>query len=160
MKFPTFARWPVIYVALIHHGKSISWFSRHNVLWWKRAISGRGKGPSPPKFVLRPSNPQLTPAYTQIQRSRLYSWENIFKLQVFFVMICIFSAKINKMQHVSGKSWTQQHTFHWNGTTVQIISDLVGECGFMGFVCEFYKFNCHVEWLALSCLFWKNTPKQ
>ena len=40
---------------------------------------------------------------------------------------------------------------------MQIISDLVGECGFMGFVCEIYKFNCHVEGLAL---FWKNTPKQ
>jgi hypothetical protein len=26
---------------LIHHGKSISWFSRHNILWWKRAISSR-----------------------------------------------------------------------------------------------------------------------
>ena len=39
MKFPhiTFARWPGIYVALIHHcdGKSISWFSCHNILWWK-----------------------------------------------------------------------------------------------------------------------------
>ena len=41
MKFLTFARWPGIYVALIHHGKSISWFSRHNILWWKRAISSR-----------------------------------------------------------------------------------------------------------------------
>jgi hypothetical protein len=41
MKFITFARWPGIYVALIHHGKSISWFSRHNIFWWKRAISSR-----------------------------------------------------------------------------------------------------------------------
>ena len=38
MKFLTFVRWPGIYVTLIHHGKSISWFSRHNILWWKRTI--------------------------------------------------------------------------------------------------------------------------
>ena len=44
MKFLTFARWPGIYVGLIHHGKSISWFSRHNILWWKRAIIFASQG--------------------------------------------------------------------------------------------------------------------
>jgi hypothetical protein len=45
MKFLTFARWPGIYVALIHHGKSISRFSRHNIVWWKRAISNSAYEP-------------------------------------------------------------------------------------------------------------------